>query len=305
MLRFRPWWRGSAISLLVIIAAAGFAGNVVLVDQPAGRSTGPPAGGVELPQAAASGLQEMASSLPRPTPAARDSVQPAAPADPVSSVAPPSPAPPRPESATPPSVASSPARPDLHPRIASSAPLEASPPIRVDIAAVGVTAPIGPLGLNRDGTLEVPTNFARAGWYTGRPTPGEAGPAIIVAHRSSRRGPGAFWKLPDVQPGQQIVVTRADRKRVLFSVERVEQHRKDAFPTAAVYGPTPDTALRLITCGGPVRTRPRGPLPRQRHRLRPHDRLGLITRTGRRRRQGLVVSEGDHVLAVVPRLAVE
>jgi sortase (surface protein transpeptidase) len=114
-----------------------------------------------------------------------------------------------------------------------------------------VTAPVGPLGLNRDGTLEVPANFARAGWYTGRPTPGEAGPAIIVAHRSSRRGPGAFWKLPDVQPGQQIVVTRADRRRVLFSVERVEQHRKDAFPTAAVYGPTPDTALRLITCGGP------------------------------------------------------
>jgi sortase (surface protein transpeptidase) len=143
------------------------------------------------------------------------------------------------------------AQPDLHPRIASSAPLEASPPIRVDVPAVGVTAPIGPLGLNRDGTLEVPTNFARAGWYTGRPTPGEAGPAIIVAHRASRRGPGAFWKLPDVQPGQQIVVTRADNRRVLFAVERVEQHRKDAFPTAAVYGPTPETALRLITCGGP------------------------------------------------------
>jgi hypothetical protein len=143
------------------------------------------------------------------------------------------------------------ARPDLHPRVVSSAPLDASPPVRVDIAAVGVTAPIGPLGLNPDGTLEVPSNFAHAGWYTGRPTPGEAGPAIIVAHRSSRRGPGAFWKLPDIQPGQQVVVTRADRRRVFFSVERVEQHRKDAFPTAEVYGPTPETSLRLITCGGP------------------------------------------------------
>jgi natural product biosynthesis luciferase-like monooxygenase protein len=140
---------------------------------------------------------------------------------------------------------------DVHPLVASSAPLEASVPVRVDIAAVGVTAPIGPLGLNQDGTLEVPADFARAGWYTGRPTPGEAGPAIIVAHRASRRGPGAFWNLPDVHPGQQIVVTRADRRRVLFAVERVEQHRKDAFPTAAVYGPTTETALRLITCGGP------------------------------------------------------
>jgi hypothetical protein len=47
------------------------------------------------------------------------------------------------------------------------------------------------------------------------------------------------------------VVTRADGRRILFSVDRVEQHRKDAFPTNAVYGPTPETALRLITCGGP------------------------------------------------------
>ena len=31
----------------------------------------------------------------------------------------------------------------------------------------------------------------------------------------------------------------------------MEQHRKDAFPTEAVYGPTTETALRLITCGGP------------------------------------------------------
>ncbi len=114
-----------------------------------------------------------------------------------------------------------------------------------------MTAPIGPLGLNRDGTLEVPKNFSRAGWYTGRPTPGETGPAIIVAHRSSRRGPGAFWTLPHIQPGQEIVVTRADRRRVLFAVDRIEQHRKNAFPTDAVYGPTPETALRLITCGGP------------------------------------------------------
>lgn len=28
---------------------------------------------------------------------------------------------------------------------------------------------------------------------------------------------------------------------------------KDAFPTAAVYGPRPDPELRLITCGGPFR----------------------------------------------------
>jgi|SRR5687768_4832405 len=253
MLRFRPWRRAPAASLLVSLVAAGFAGGVVLADHRSERDTGTPGGGPELPQAPAPGAQEMASFRPQPTPAPQDSVPATAPADPVAAVAAPAPpaAPRRAASVTPPSVASPPAQPDLQPWIVSSAPLDASPPVRVDIAGVAVTARIGPLGLNPDGTLEVPRDFARAGWYTGRPTPGETGPAIIVAHRSSRRGPGAFWTLPQVQPGEEIVVTRADRKRVLFVVDRVEQHQKSAFPTDLVYGPTAETALRLITCGGP------------------------------------------------------
>lgn len=250
-LGFRPRRRGRAALLLVIVVAAGLAGRVVLAEQPAGNNEEASVGGVELPQPPAPGVQEMASLVPQPTSAPRGSVEAIAPAEPRAE--PPAAPPAAPRAAPVPrrSVASSPAQPDPHPWIASSAPLEASPPIRVDIAAVGVTAPIGPLGLNRDGTLQVPKDFSQAGWYTGRPTPGETGPAIVVAHRSSRRGPGAFWKLPHVQPGVEVVVTRADGRRVLFTVDRVEQHRKDAFPTNAVYGPTPETALRLITCGGP------------------------------------------------------
>ena len=260
ILRFRLWRRGPKASILVILATAGLTGSFVVTDGPSGNGSDSQAQELRTPMP---GIQEIAS-LPEP-PAPAESLQalpvPADPA-PAAVAPPPSPAPtPAPVAAvtTPPStsvavppVESTKVQPDLRPLVASSAPLAASTPVRIDIAAVGITARIGPLGLNPDGTLEVPTDFARAGWYTGRPTPGEAGPAVIVAHRASRRGgPGAFWKLPDVQPGQQIVVTRADRRRVLFSVERIEQHRKDAFPTEAVYGPTDDTVLRVITCGGP------------------------------------------------------
>jgi hypothetical protein len=243
---------------VLLLVAAGFTGGVVLADRPAGNGGESPAAGSDLPRGPLPIAREMSSPLPdaSPAPLSVPPTAPTAPADPVASMSPPAAPAVTPRSASVASVASVPVRspatrPDPRPWIASSAPLAASPPIRVEIAAVGVTAPISPLGLNRDGTLQVPTDFARAGWYTGRPTPGETGPAIIVAHRSSRRGPGAFWKLPDVQPGQDIVVTRADGSRILFTVDRLEQHRKDAFPTDAVYGPRPETALRLITCGGP------------------------------------------------------
>ena len=45
-------------------------------------------------------------------------------------------------------------------------------------------------------------------------------------------------------------MTRSDRSDVVFVVDRLESHPKNAFPTKAVYGPTPGATLRLITCGG-------------------------------------------------------
>jgi sortase family protein len=123
-------------------------------------------------------------------------------------------------------------------------------PVQIRIDAIGASAPVDPLGLNADGTLQVPTDYSRAGYYTGRPRPGEIGPAIIVAHIDSKTGPAVFYRLRDLEPGDEVAVTRADQSEVVFVVDRLERHPKDAFPTDAVYGPTPDATLRLITCGG-------------------------------------------------------
>ncbi len=128
--------------------------------------------------------------------------------------------------------------------------VSATTPVRIEVSSIGVSAPIDPLGLNADGSLAVPKDFRRAGYYTGRSIPGEIGPAIIVAHVGSKSGPAVFAHLRDVRPGAEVVVTRADGSRIVFVVDRVEQHPKNALPTAAVYGPTSDATLRLITCGG-------------------------------------------------------
>jgi hypothetical protein len=254
--RGRPRHLGRGGSLVVLVVTAGLAGGAALAERPAGSGREPPGDRVGLPRGALPIGRATAAPFPgsdrSPVPAPVPATVPAAPVAVAARPAAPAVSPPSaPVASAPIRPPSAEAQPGPRRWIASSAPLAASRPVRVDIAAVGVSAPIGPLGLNRDGTLQVPADFGRAGWYTGRPTPGETGPAVIVAHRASRRGPGAFWTLPDVQPGQEIVVTRADGRRILFTVDRVEQHRKDGFPTAEVYGPVPETALRLITCGGP------------------------------------------------------
>src|SRR5918996_1316032 len=55
-------------------------------------------------------------------------------------------------------------------------------PVRVVIPAIGVSAPVIPLHLQRNRTLQVPKIFSQAGWFVGGPEPGENGAAIIVAH---------------------------------------------------------------------------------------------------------------------------
>jgi hypothetical protein len=123
-------------------------------------------------------------------------------------------------------------------------------PVWLTIPAIGVRAPIINLGLNRNGTLQVPGSTTVAGWYTGGPSPGATGSAVIAGHVDSRSGPGVFFWLRAMRPGERIYVRRADGTLAVFTVTAVQMYAKDAFPTAAVYGPVPDAELRLITCGG-------------------------------------------------------
>ena len=126
----------------------------------------------------------------------------------------------------------------------------AAVPVRIEIDAIGVSAPVIRLGLNPDGTLEVPTRFGDTGWWTGGARPGERGPAVIAGHVDSRGGPAVFFRLDRLRARDAIVVVLRDGSRVRFLVQRTARYRKAAFPTAAVYGPTRLPTLRLITCSG-------------------------------------------------------
>jgi sortase (surface protein transpeptidase) len=96
----------------------------------------------------------------------------------------------------------------------------------------------------------VPSNGFPAGWFTGAPTPGEKGPAVIVGHVRWSGRPGVFARLGGLRPGNKITVTRQDRSAAVFQVVRIKQYPKTTFPSAAVYGDLDHPGLRLITCGG-------------------------------------------------------
>lgn len=124
-----------------------------------------------------------------------------------------------------------------------------APPTRVRIPAIGVNSALQPLHLDAHGALSPPTDYATAGWYADGTAPGDVGPAVIAGHVDSRSGPAVFFRLRDLRPGDQIQVARGGRW-LAFQVVATGRYPKNTFPTAQVYGPTPDAQLRLITCGG-------------------------------------------------------
>jgi hypothetical protein len=123
-------------------------------------------------------------------------------------------------------------------------------PTSLDIPAIGVRTTLIRLGLTATGALQVPGSISVAGWYTGSPRPGAVGSAVIAGHIDSVSGPGVFYHLHQMQPGQLIYVERRSGPMAVFKVTSVRRFLKTKFPTAAVYGPVPNAQLRLITCGG-------------------------------------------------------
>jgi hypothetical protein len=131
--------------------------------------------------------------------------------------------------------------------------LARSVPVSLQLPSIGVTTDLLQLGLNADHSVEVPPldRDSKAGWYRNSPTPGQLGPSVILGHvDSAEYGPGVFFKLGAMRPGDLVNVARADHTEAVFRVDKVVSYPKDHFPTYQVYGNTDDAALRLITCGG-------------------------------------------------------
>jgi Sortase domain len=125
-----------------------------------------------------------------------------------------------------------------------------SRPVYLSIPVIDVHTRLIRLGLTAQGTLQVPTSTSVAGWYTRSPRPGQVGSAIIAGHIDSYRGPGVFFRLRLLHPGDRVYVRHANGTLTVFRVYAKHFYPKDRFPTQVVYGPAPDPELRLITCGG-------------------------------------------------------
>ena len=144
-------------------------------------------------------------------------------------------------------------RPTRH-RTTVGAPLPgSSPPVHVRIDAVGLDAPVVPVGVDRSGDLAIPGDVRTVGWYEYGTVPGsEAGSAVLAGHvDSARQGIGAFRALWRVTPGMIVTLQRAQGPDLRYRVVGRETFDKSTTPLAALFSTAGAARLTLITCGGP------------------------------------------------------
>jgi sortase (surface protein transpeptidase) len=123
-------------------------------------------------------------------------------------------------------------------------------PVGLRIPAIDVKTLLTRLGLQPDGTVEVPDEPAVAGWYRLGPTPGAMGSAVILGHVDSATGPAVFYRLSQLGVGDRVVVRLDNGSSAEFRVSSVRTYANELFPARKVYAPHGRRELNLVTCGG-------------------------------------------------------
>ncbi|WP_338018026.1 class F sortase [Streptomyces taklimakanensis] len=133
-----------------------------------------------------------------------------------------------------------------------TAPKETAEPAAVRVPEVSLNARTVPVGVDGDGTTEIPEDAGEAGWYRHGPAPGApAGSAVLVGHVDDRTGElGAFAKLYAVREGDSVTVERRGAPPVRYEVTARETVARDRLPEE-VFRRDGRPVLTLVTCAPP------------------------------------------------------
>ena len=122
-------------------------------------------------------------------------------------------------------------------------------PVRLRIGAIGVDAPILPVGVVGR-TTEVPADVDEVGWYRFGGRLGISGSTLLLAHVSSgTQGRGVFFRLRELAPGDDVIVEMRDGSSSGFRVIARRSYAKEVLPDRLFSRKGP-AMLALVTCGG-------------------------------------------------------
>jgi LPXTG-site transpeptidase (sortase) family protein len=125
-------------------------------------------------------------------------------------------------------------------------------PARLEIPKIGISAKVQQVGVRKDGSMGVPTNYTDVAWYKNGTLPGQTGSAVISGHQDNGLGtPAVFYKLDQLKVGDDVYMVRADGTKLHFKVVETKVYAYNSKePLNRIFNASNGTYLNLITCAG-------------------------------------------------------
>ncbi|KZE63968.1 hypothetical protein AWM68_12720 [Fictibacillus phosphorivorans] len=123
-------------------------------------------------------------------------------------------------------------------------------PASIEIPALDVNTEIEKVGRLKNGQMGVPKGFDTVGWFSEGAKPGAPGNAVMAGHVDSKTGPAIFYKLEDLERGDEIIVKDNDKQTLTFVVTGKEKYDRKNAPVDKIFDYAYGSKLNLITCTG-------------------------------------------------------
>ncbi len=125
-------------------------------------------------------------------------------------------------------------------------------PRRLIIPSLEINAVVQKVGVNKKGSMGVPSNYRDVAWYSKGAFPGDEGSAVIAGHYDNGLGlSGVFKYLSEIKIGDEIEIDTVSGRKIKFVVTGTQTYDyNDPAATAIFAAADGERLLRLVTCGG-------------------------------------------------------
>lgn len=127
-------------------------------------------------------------------------------------------------------------------------PIPVFTPLVMQIPKIAVEGPVVPVGTEADGTMGSPKGAVDVGWWSGRKA-GE-GNALFAAHVNWNGQVGPFYRLKELLPGDDVIVSSPGMAALTYRVVWVKNYDGGIDATDLLGNELGKQTVTLITCGG-------------------------------------------------------
>lgn len=134
--------------------------------------------------------------------------------------------------------------------VATPVPIPVFTPLKLEIPKIGVDAPVVPVWTEVDtGRMASPGTAHDVGWWAGREA--GLGNLLLDGHHDWNGKVGVFYRLPELEPGDEIVVTGdSPEDKLTYRIVWVKNYDRNIDATDLLGNETGKQMATLITCGG-------------------------------------------------------